>query len=226
MSNTLANYKEAAPLLSLLLKGGWVMLPLLLLSCLALYAIIERLIALYSTAKAPQPWLEAIQAKILAGDIQGAKTLCARKKYAAASVIKAGIEQRNAPPRALEAALESAGQAAVYKLEKNLPLLGTIASTAPMLGFLGTVLGMIQAFMSIAQATHQVSPRLLAGGLYEAMLTTAAGLVVGITAHLGYHLLLTRIQRVAQRLEHISHQLIGFITALPKTEQPDKDHEA
>jgi biopolymer transport protein ExbB len=206
-----AGKTEVVTLLSLILKGGWVMLPILLLSILAVYAIVERLIVLQSVAKIPPVWIDTINAKTLEGDLQSAKMLCEKKNYAIAKIIKAGIEKSHKPIQIIELSVEYAGQVEIHKLEKNLALLGTIAGAAPMLGFLGTVIGMIQAFMAMAQETNQISPKLLSGGIYEAMITTAAGLVVGIIANLGYNYLLTRIQKATHRIEHTANRFIEIM---------------
>jgi biopolymer transport protein ExbB len=213
-------------LLDLLLKGGWVMVPILLLSILTVYAIIERLIVLQRSAKIPQQWMEAVKTKILEGDVPSVKRLCEQKHYAIASIIKAGIEKLHKPMKTIAYVVENAGQIEVYKLEKNLALLGSIAGAAPMLGFLGTVIGMIQAFMAMAQETNQISPKLLSGGIYEAMITTAAGLVVGIVANLGYNYLLTRIQRTTHRIEHAASQFIESVGAYSGSEQHEEASEA
>ena len=199
---------EAMTLLDLLLKGGWVMVPILLLSISMVYAIVERLIVLHSTTKIPQRWIDVVNTKTLAGDTESVKMLCTKKHYAMARIIKAGIENSSKPIKTIERIVENVGQIEIYKLEKNLALLGTIAGSAPMLGFLGTVIGMIQAFMAMAQEKNQISPQMLSGGIYEAMITTAAGLVVGIIANLGYNYLLTRIQKATHRIEAASNQFI------------------
>jgi biopolymer transport protein ExbB len=202
---------EVTTLLSLMLKGGWVMWPILLLSILAVYAIVERLIVLHGATKIPKAWIDAINARALEGDVQSAKMLCERKNYAMARIIKAGIEKSHRPIQVIELSVEHAGQVEIHKLEENLALLGTIAGAAPMLGFLGTVVGMIQAFMAMAQETNQISPKLLSGGIYEAMITTAAGLVVGIIANLGYNYLLARIQKATHRIEHTANQFVEIM---------------
>ncbi len=191
------------------------MLPILVLSIMALYAILERLIVLYRTIRVPRFWLDNINAQLIAGDFTSVQMLCEGKNYALARIIQTGIKNSKEPNKAFKAAVENAAQQEVYKLEKNLALLGTIASAAPMLGFLGTVLGMIQAFMAMAQQTQQISPKLLSGGIYEAMVTTAAGLVVGIIANLGYNYLLIRIQRATQRLEQSTNQFIELVETYP-----------
>lgn len=201
------NYSDTS-FFALLLKGGWVMAPIFLLSIIALYALLERLITLHRALSVPKSWIEHINAKLIAGDIQSAQMLCDKKPYSIARVIQVGITKLKKPNKALKEAVENAAQQEVYSLEQNLALIGTIASAAPMLGFLGTVIGMIQAFMTIAQQTQQVSPKLLSGGIYEAMITTAAGLVVGIIANLSYNYLLIRIQHATRHLEKGAQQFI------------------
>jgi len=216
----------AMTLLSLILKGGWVMLPILLFSILTAYAIIERLIALQNTAKIPSRWLSAVNAKTLEGDVQSVQMLCEKRNYAIARIIKAGIEKSHKSIQTIERIMEEAGQIEIYKLEKNLSLLGTMAGAAPMLGFLGTVTGMIQAFMAMAQETNQISPKLLSGGIYEAMITTAAGLVVGIIANLGYNYLLMRIQKATHRIERTANQFINIMRNHTRAAQHNEANEA
>jgi biopolymer transport protein ExbB len=194
----------------LLLKGGWVMIPILILSILAVYAILERLIVLSKGTGSDETWLNSLQEQILRGDIQGAELLCEQKDSIVARVIKAGIKNLDHSSKTIETAMEATGQVEVNKLEKNLSLLGTIAGTAPMLGFLGTVTGMIQAFMTMAQSTSSITPQLLSAGIYEAMITTAAGLAVGIVADLGYKYILIRVQKATYHMEHAANQFILF----------------
>lgn len=202
-------------ILELLFKGGWVMLPILLLSVLTVYAIIERLITFGKGTRIQPAWLASIQEQIDLGDMQGAALICEQNKGIIARVIKAGIDHLDQSPQKIEAAMETAGQVEVYQLEKNLSLLGTIAGTAPMLGFLGTVIGMIQAFMTMAQATSAVTPQLLSSGIYEAMITTAAGLIIGILADLGYKYLLARVQKTTFHIENAASQFMSFASKKP-----------
>ena len=113
-----------------------------------------------------------------------------------------------------------------YRLEKNLSLLGAVAGIAPMLGFLGTVLGMIQAFMAMAHTTTAITPQLLAGGIYEAMITTAAGLVVGILADISYKYILTNVERVSYKIEQTASQLIEIVQESYKLQQTKRINEA
>lgn len=212
-------------LLSLLLKGGWVMLPILLSSILTLYAILERLIVISRTAWPPRWWLEEVRSKAMMRDSQGLAMLCEPQRYVMARIIQASLDKLNKSRKSLEEAMERAGQQEIYRLEKNLFLLGTMAEIAPMLGFLGTVLGMIQSFMTLSQATQQISPKLLSGGIYEAMITTAAGLVVGIVANLGHNYFLMQIQKATQHIEYTSNQFIELVANHSATTQPSRPYE-
>jgi biopolymer transport protein ExbB len=198
-------------ILDFFMKGGWLMVPMLLLSILALYAIIERLITLNKRAKVSQKWINNLYNHILTGKIEEAKLLCEQNHTAIAHVIQAGLENLPYGLTNMEKSMEMAGQNEVHHLERNLSFLAAIAAVAPMLGFLGTVLGMIEAFRSMAQTTTAVTPQLLAGGIYEAMITTAAGLVVGILADLGYRYILTQVDKTAFQLEQAGSQLIEFL---------------
>src|SRR5690606_19848587 len=127
-----------------------------------------------------------------------------------ARMIEKGISRLGSPLKNIEVSIENVGKIEIYKLEKNLSLLATISGVAPMMGFLGTVTGMIQAFIAIAQEEGSVSPKLLSAGIYEAMITTAAGLLVGIIAYLGYNYLVTRLQKVIHMMEYTSIDFIDL----------------
>lgn len=201
------------------IKGGWLMIPMVLLSILALYAIIERLITLNKRAKVSQKWLNNLYNLILAGKTEEAKLLCEQNNTAIAHVIQAGLENSPYGLSNMEKSMELAGQNEVHQLERNLSFLAAIAAVAPMLGFLGTVLGMIEAFRSMAQTTTAVTPQLLAGGIYEAMITTAAGLVVGILADAGYRYILTQVDKTAYQIEQAGGQLIEILQESHQVQQ-------
>jgi len=217
---------HATSFLALLFKGGWVMAPMLLLSMLVVYAVIERLLVLRKWRRLSQQWIDALCTQMAEGDLPDVETLCTQKPHAVARILQIGIAHLEQPAKAVAVLMDNAGQRELRALEKNLALLGTIAGAAPMLGFLGTVLGMIQAFMAMAQATQQVSPQLLSGGIYEAMITTAAGLVVGIVAYLSYHYFLMRVQKAAHAIEQISNQFLALVERRAALRQPRSSHEA
>jgi biopolymer transport protein ExbB len=201
------------------IKGGWLMVPMVLLSILALYAIIERLITLNKRAKVSQKWLNNLYSHVLTGKTEEAKLLCEQNHTAIAHVIQAGLENLPYGLSNMEKSMELAGQNEVHQLERNLSLLAAIAAVAPMLGFLGTVWGMIEAFRSMAQTTAAVTPQLLAGGIYEAMITTATGLVVGIVADSGYRYILTQVDKTAYQIEQAGGQLIEIVQESHKMQQ-------
>ena len=195
-------------LLPLLLKGGWVMLPIIILSIFAIYIIIDRCMALKKANSTPIAWLEEVEAMLYLEDIKNIKALCHQRNSAIQRMVGTCIDHLGKPRQNMEAVIEDAGKQEIYALEKKLPLLGTIAGAAPMIGFLGTVLGMIQTFMAIAGETGHVSPQLLSEGIYKAMITTASGLIVGIIAYIGYNYLLTCIEQVAHSLEITAREFL------------------
>lgn len=203
--------QESVSVLDLLSKGGWTMIPILLLSIVAVYIFIERLLTLQKASKLPKSFIDQIKKMVLDGDVQGAKALCVQSDSPTAKMIEKGISRLGSSLKNIEASIENVGRIEIYKLEKNLNVLATISGAAPMLGFFGTVLGMIQAFMAIAQEEGSVSPKLLSSGIYEAMVTTAAGLFVGIIAYIGYNYLITRVQKVIHRMEYNSIEFVDLL---------------
>lgn len=210
---------QAMNMFELLLKGGWVMLPLFLLSIMSLYIILERILVLRKH-KSPRSWMAKIAKSLQEGPIDAIRPLCERKANAVAVVLLRGLDTMDMKPKTIELAMENVGKNIVHRLEKNLSLLGTIAMVAPMLGFLGTVTGMIQAFIAMSQATEQVSPKLLSSGIYEAMITTATGLVVGIIAYLGYNYLVAKIQSMTFEIESAAASFLEALQNEPSSNQP------
>jgi len=148
---------------------------------------------------------------VLKGDVNGAKLLCAQNDSPIARMIEKGISRIGSPLKNIEASIENVGRIEIFKLEKNLSTLATISGAAPMMGFLGTVIGMVQAFIAIAQEEGSVSPKLLSSGIYTAMLTTVAGLIVGIIAYLAYNFLVTRVQKIIHKMEYSSLDFIDLL---------------
>lgn len=206
---------ETAPdtisILDLALKGGYMMIPLVILSILAVYIFVERVLTIKRAAKIPGQFAEKIRNLVHMGDISGARMMCAQTDSPAARMIEKGISRIGSPLKTIEAAIENVGKIEIYRLEKNLTLLATISGAAPMIGFLGTVTGMIQAFIAIAQEEGSVSPSLLSTGIYEAMITTATGLIVGILAYLGYNYLVSRVQKIVHQMEYTSIDFIDLL---------------
>ena len=206
-----AGAEDTLSVLDLLLKGGYMLIPIFILSLVAVYVLVERILTIRKAARTPENFVESIKKLVLEGDINGARVLCAQSETPIARMIEKGISRVGSPLKNIEVSIENVGKIEIYNLEKNLPLLATISGAAPMLGFLGTVTGMIQAFIAIAQEEGNVSPKLLSQGIYEAMITTAAGLAVGILAYIGYNYLVTRVQKVIHKMEYSSIDFIDLL---------------
>jgi len=198
-------------MMELLSKGGFVLIIIFILSLLAVYVFVERYRTIKSASKTPDDFMEDIRSKVAGGDIEGAKIRCAHVDSPIARMIEKGVTRIGSPLKNIEVSIENVGKLEIYRLEKNLSLLATISGAAPMLGFLGTVIGMIRAFIAIAQEEGSVSPKLLSQGIYEAMITTAAGLVVGILAYLAYNYLVTRVQKLVHKMEYNSLEFMDLL---------------
>ena len=205
------NEEASVTVMELLLNGGWAMIPIFLLSLVAVYIFVERLLTIRRAAKTPNQFIDKIKALVLNGDINGARLLCNQTDTPVAKMIEKGISRIGSPLKNIEASIENVGKIEIYKLEKNLSLIATISGAAPMIGFLGTVTGMIKAFIAIAQEEGSVSPKLLSEGIYQAMITTAAGLVVGILAYLMYNYLVAQVQKVIHKMEYNSIDFIDLL---------------
>ncbi len=203
--------KENIGLLDLLIKGGYMMIPLYILLVLAIFIFFEKLITLKKASKTSSHLMDQVKILVQSGQIEKAKMLCAGENTPVANMIAKGIERIGSPLKNIEVSIENVGKIEIYKLEKNLGLLATVSGAAPMIGFLGTVTGMIQAFIAIAQEEGMVSPKLLSMGIYEAMITTAAGLVVGIISYLGYNYLVTQVSKLVHNMEYTSVEFIDLL---------------
>lgn len=210
-TTTTATTPEAVSIMDLIFAGGFVMIPLFLLSILAVYIFVERVLTIKKASSTPIQFTDKIRSLVLNGDITGARMVCAQSDTPISKMIEKGISRIGSPLKTIEVAIENVGRIEIYKLEKNLSLMATIAGAAPMIGFLGTVTGMIQAFIAIAQEEGSVSPKLLSSGIYEAMITTAAGLLVGIVAYLGYNYLVSQVQKVVHKMEYNSIDFIDLL---------------
>ena len=183
------------------MKGGWLMWPLLLLGGLAIYIFVERFVAIRKATKIDPNFMNRLRDLICDGKVEAALRLCKKTDSPVARMMEKGISRIGRPMGDIQTSIENEATLEVSKLENGLPILATIASGAPMLGFLGTVLGMVKAFMSMSQAGGVVDMSILAGGMYVAMITTVAGLIVGIPAHFGYNYLVARIEKLIFQME-------------------------
>lgn len=203
-------------MIELLTKGGWIMIPLFLMSIIAIYILVERYITIRAAGKDPEAFMESVKEAVSKGDVNGALELCESQNTPVARMVEKGLRRLGSPMSTIETAIENVAKVEIGRLEKNLSALATISGAGPMIGFLGTVIGMIRAFISIAQVEGQVTPKLLANGIYEAMVTTAAGLVVGVIAYIAYNYLVALIQKIVHGIEHSA---LSFMDLLQEPHQ-------
>tara|TARA_B100000609_G_scaffold164471_1_gene136943 strand:+ start:784 stop:1473 length:690 start_codon:yes stop_codon:yes gene_type:complete len=195
-------------LLELLTKGGIMMIPIFILFIVTIYILIEKMLVINRESKLPKNFTDEIINRVKNDDINGAKLICEDTKNPVSRMILKGLNKLNTNLKNIESSIENVGKIEIYNLENRLNLLATISGAAPMIGFLGTVTGMIQAFISIAEEEGAVSPKLLSSGIYEAMLTTAAGLFVGIIAYLSYNYLVSRVEKLIHKMEYTTIEFI------------------
>lgn len=173
---------------------------LLVLSFLAMVIFVERYLTIKKAGKVDENFINNIRASVGSGNIEGAKALCRATDTPAARMIEKGLMRIGKPLKDIDAAIENVGNLEVFKLEKNLSSLASISGAAPMVGFLGTVTGMILAFYEMA-SQQNVTPSVLAGGIYQALITTAFGLCIGIFAFVGYNYLVAKVEQVIFQME-------------------------
>ena len=204
--------EETINLFTMAQYGGWIMIVLALLLAFAIYLFVERLVVLTKATKEDKTFMNRIRDYIKDGNIDSATKLCQRTNTPAARMIEKGITRIGRPMQDVQVAIENVGNLEVSKLEKGLVLMATIAAGAPMLGFLGTVLGMIQTFFNMAQnASGVIEISSLSEGMYQAMVTTVGGLIVGILAMFAYNLLVSRIDRVVRQLESRTMEFMDLL---------------
>lgn len=182
-------------------KGGWVMIPIVLLSVIAVYIFVERFFVIRKASKEDITFMNRIKEYIHEDKIESAFTLCQSTDTPIARMIEKGISRIGRPLNDISAAIENVGKLEIYKLEKGLPTLATVAGGAPMIGFLGTVMGMIIAFYDMSNAGNNVDVGMLSNGIYTALVTTVAGLIVGIVAYFAYNILVAKVEKVVFSLE-------------------------
>ena len=185
----------------LCLKGGFIMIPLLILSLVSIYIFVERYLALRKAAADDVTFMKRIKDYIHDGEVESAENLCKKTDTPYARLIGKGISRIGRPMNDVLVTIENTGNLEIANLSKGLTWLATIAAGAPMIGFLGTVIGMVQAFFSIAQSGNAAQIGDFAGGIYTALVTTVAGLIVGIIALFAYNYLVARVNKVMNQME-------------------------
>lgn len=183
---------------------------MLVLSFIGLYIFIERYLSIKKAAKIDEGFMNNIRANVSSGSIAAAKALCQNTDSPVARMVEKGLQRIGKPLRDIDTAIENVGNLELFKLEKNLSTLATIAGAAPMLGFFGTVTGMISAFYEMSTAEN-VTPTVLAGGIYQALLTTAVGLFIGILAYLGYNILVANVEKVVFKMERSTVEFMDLL---------------
>ena len=196
---------------SLIWKGGIVMIPIGILGVIAVYLSIERYLTIKKASVLDSQFMGNIKSMVTEGDLKGAQRLCVTNGTPIGLMIDKGLSRIGKPLKDISVAVENVGKLEVYKLEKGMALLATISGAAPMLGFLGTVTGMIRTFNQMQDAGQQITADLLSGGIGEAMMTTVAGLVVGIFAYIAYNLLSSFINKVVYIMEATSVEFLDIM---------------
>ena len=203
---------------SLFKMGGPLMWVLLALSVLAIYLIGRKWWVINQASKIDPNFMKDIRDYLTDGKTKSAITLCSRYDNPVARMTETGIHRMGRPMADIQSAIENIGNVEVARLEKGLPLLATIAGGAPMIGFLGTVIGMVQAFFNMSKAGNNIDITLLSGGIYTAMLTTVGGLIVGIIAYFGYNWLTSKVSDLVYKMESSTMEFIDIVINEPGEE--------
>jgi len=197
-------------LLSLLQKGGWIMYPLYLLLVIAIFVFIERVLAIKKVGNIDPKFMLIIKDNILSSNIEAAKSLAKSVDNPVAKMIEKGIIRIGKPIDAIEKSMENVGKLEMYSMERNLNILSLVAGIAPMFGFLGTIIGMVQLFYGIA-STGEYTLNTIAGGIYTKMITSATGLIIGLIAYVGHNYISTQIDKVANKMETASADFLDIL---------------
>ncbi len=195
----------------LAIKGGWIMIPIAILSVIAVYIFIERYFAIKKASQTDINFMNKIKDYIHDDKIDSALALCQSTNSPVARMIEKGLQRIGRPLNDINAAIETIGNLEISTLEKSLPALATVSGAAPMIGFLGTVIGMIRAFYDMSNAGNNIDVSLLSNGIYTAMVTTVAGLMVGIIAYLAYNILVAKVEKVIFQLEANTSEFMDLL---------------
>jgi biopolymer transport protein ExbB len=204
---------QTETLLDVAVGSAWIMGPIVLLSIVAVALFVERVLALRRSRVDAETIVSRVRAYVQSGDLRGALAFCAAQDTPVTRVLHHGLERLGRPLGEIKEALEAAGKAEAFRLNARVDMIGSVAAIAPMLGFLGTVTGMISAFQEIQSLQGNVNPSVLAGGIWEALLTTAGGLIAGIIALGCYNYLVTRINQRTHDLEQTAAAFLDVLQA-------------
>ena len=206
-------------LISMAAKGVWLMLVLLALAIVAIYMFGKKWWAIRQAGRIDKNFIKDVDNYLAEGKVRSARALCKRSDTPIARMIEKGVERIDKPLSDIRIAVENVANVEVAKLEKGLPALATIAGGAPMIGFLGTVMGMVQAFFNMAQAGNNIDITLLSGGIYTAMITTVGGLIVGILAYFGYNFLTSQVTSLVAKMEASSIEFLDAAQARQESKE-------
>ncbi|MGB8491035.1 MAG: MotA/TolQ/ExbB proton channel family protein [Bacteroidales bacterium] len=204
-------------LLDFAVKGGWVMIPIALLSLVAAYIFIERFFVIKKAAREDTNFMNRIKDYIHDGKLDAAMALCRSSDSPSSSMVEKGISRLGRPLQDISTAIENVGKLEISKLERGFPTLATITGAEPMLGFLGTVIGMVQSFYAMAQAGNNIEVSLLSDGIYTALITTVAGLSIGILGYFAYNTLVVKVEKVVFNLEATLTEFMDILNEPLKT---------
>jgi len=202
-------------LLEMATKGGWIMIVLLILSIIAIYIFGKKIWMITKAQKIDRYFMNDIQDYLHEGKVKSAFGLCDIYDSPVARMVEKGIERRHRSPQEVQSAMENAGNVEIARIEKGLSGLASIAGGAPMIGFLGTVTGMVKAFFNMANSGNNVDITLLSGGIYEAMITTVGGLIVGIIAYFAYNFLVGRVSSIIAQMDTATMDMLDILDSMP-----------
>lgn len=208
--NNISAVPEKISMWGLLEKGGWIMYPLYGLLVIAIFVFVERLLAIKKASRIEENFMSIIRDNIVSGNVSAARSLAKNTNNPVGRMIDKGIQRIGKPIDAIEKSMENVGKLEMYKMEKNLNILSLIAGIAPMFGFLGTIVGMVQLFYGIA-STGEYTLNTIAGGIYTKMITSATGLIIGLIAYIGHNFLSTQIDKTANKMEAASAEFIDVL---------------
>jgi biopolymer transport protein ExbB len=201
---------EKISMWNLLQKGGWIMYPLYLLLIVAVFVFFERLMAIRKASRIEDNFMNIIRDHIITGNVTAARSLAKNTNNPVARMIDKGLQRIGKPIDTIEKSMENVGKLEMYSMERNLSVLSLIAGIAPMFGFLGTIVGMIQLFYGIA-SSGQFTLNDIAGGIYVKMITSGTGLIIGLLAYIGHNVLTTQIDKTANKMEAASAEFIDIL---------------
>lgn len=218
LTNVVEPAQESLNILALAMKGGWIMVVLAVLSVIGIYIFVERFMTLRKSMQKNPYLLDRIKDNLRDGDTKSAINYCEKQNTPVSRILAKGVRDYKFGLKSVRQVLDNNAGLEVAALEKGLPVLSTIAAVAPMLGFLGTVTGMVQAFWQMSNAGNNIDVSLLSGGIYEAMVTTVGGLIVGIIAIFAYNYLVAQVDKVQNLMEA---DMITFLEIVAEEQSVD-----